>query len=168
MDDSNPRPPQRSVLFVCLGNICRSPLAEGVFRHLVEERGRDGDFLVDSAGTGAWHVGEPPDRRSEEVAARHGVELNGRARKVLPEDLERFELVIAMDRDNLEDLEALAVRHGSRARLHLLREFDPDGTGDEVPDPYYGGATGFETVYEMVRRSCNGLLEAILDSSEGS
>jgi protein-tyrosine phosphatase len=166
MHDSSDDPQQSSVLFVCLGNICRSPLAEGVFRHLVEERGRDGDFLIDSAGTGAWHVGEPPDRRSVDVAARHGITLDGRARKVVPEDLERFDLVIAMDRDNLEDLQALADSHRSPARLHLLREFDPNGGGDEVPDPYYGGSNGFETVYAMVRRSCDGLLEVILDSGD--
>lgn len=134
----------------------------------MEERGRDGEFLIDSAGTGAWHVGEPPDRRSADVAARNGVTLNGHARKVAPEDLHRFQLVIAMDRDNLEDLEALASRRGGTARLHLLREFDPHGDGDEVPDPYYGGPDGFETVYAMVRRSCDGLLDAILDSGDGS
>jgi len=161
MDESSPNRKRTSVLFVCLGNICRSPLAEGVFRHVAAERGRGQDFLVDSAGTGAWHVGEPPDRRSIEVAARHGITLNGRARKVRPEDLQRFDLVIAMDRENLEDLEALADANGSRARLHLLREFDPRSAGDDVPDPYYGGPNGFEAVYEMVRRSCDGLLDAV-------
>ena len=155
-----------SVLFVCLGNICRSPLAEGVFRHLATERGPDHEFLVDSAGTGAWHVGEPPDRRSVEVAARHGITVNGRARKVRPDDLQSFDLVVAMDRENLEDLENLADAHGSRARLHLLREFDSRRTGDDVPDPYYGGPNGFETVYHMVRRSCEGLLETLADAGD--
>lgn len=166
MAESSSDRQRTSVLFVCLGNICRSPLAEGVFRHLATERGQDHNFLVDSAGTGAWHVGEHPDRRSVEVAARHGITLNGRARKVRGEDLQRFDWVVAMDRENLEDLEALAETHGSRARLHLLREFDSQRTGDDVPDPYYGGTNGFEVVYQMVRRSCEGLLGALADAGD--
>ncbi|HKJ01139.1 MAG TPA: low molecular weight protein-tyrosine-phosphatase [Longimicrobiales bacterium] len=147
-----------SVLFVCLGNICRSPLAEGVYCHLVEEEGLGEHFVIDSAGTGAWHVGERPDRRSIAVAAHHGVELPGRARQVTRDDLTRFDRVVAMDRDNLEALKELAPRGGGGARLHLLREFDPSGDGDEVPDPYYGGPDGFEVVYQMIRRSCERLL----------
>jgi protein-tyrosine phosphatase len=152
------------VLFVCLGNICRSPLAEGVFRHLVHEQGLDESFLIDSAGTGAWHVGEPADRRSAAVAARHGIDLDGSARKVRPDDFENFDLVVAMDRQNLDDLERLAAAHGTEARIHLLREFDPEGGGDEVPDPYYGGPNGFDTVYDMVHRSCVTLLEVLVES----
>lgn len=147
-----------SVLFVCLGNICRSPLAEGVFLHLVEEAGIASDFVVDSAGTGAWHVGERPDPRSIEVAARHGVSLPGRARQVTPEDLRRFDVVVAMDRENLAALERLADGTPPRARLHLLREFDAEADGHEVPDPYYGGPGGFERVYRMVHAACRGLL----------
>lgn len=149
-----------SVLFVCLGNICRSPLAEGVFRSLVREEGIEDRFTIDSAGTGAWHVGEPPDPRSIEVAASNGVPLDGCARQVRPEDLERFDVVIAMDRENLRNLERMAA-NGTRARIHLLREFDPEGGGDEVPDPYYGGPRGFQDVYEMVHRSCRSLLEEL-------
>ena len=150
-----------SVLFVCLGNICRSPLAEGVFRHLVAEEGLEEHFVIDSAGTGAWHVGERPDRRSVEVAAAHGVALPGHARQVTREDLDRFDRVVAMDRDNLEALRALAPGGGNGARIHLLREYDPAGDGDEVPDPYYGGPKGFEEVYQMVRRSCERLLDEL-------
>ena len=150
------------VLFVCLGNICRSPLAEGVLRHLLVERGLDGAYEVDSAGTGAWHVGEPPDRRSAEVALRNGVRLGGAARQVKPSDLHDFDFVIAMDRDNLRALEAMKERHGGRARVHLLREFDPDPGDRQVPDPYYGGPSGFDDVYRLVRRS----LEAFLDRLE--
>jgi protein-tyrosine phosphatase len=150
----------RSVLFVCLGNICRSPLAEGVFRHLVQEEGLEDRFEIDSAGTGSWHVGERPDPRSTAVARAHGVELPGHARQVRPEDLERFDVVVAMDRENLRDLERLS-DDGARARLHLLREFDPEGGGDDVPDPYFGGPDGFETVYAMVHRSCERLLEEL-------
>lgn len=154
-------PRSTSVLFVCLGNICRSPLAEGVFRHLVEEEGLEGRFVIDSAGTGAWHVGERPDLRSMEVAANHGVALTGHARQVTRDDLQRFDRVVAMDRDNLQALRQLASGNGLDARLHLLREFDPDGGGDEVPDPYYGGPDGFEVVYQMVRRSCERLLDEL-------
>ncbi len=150
-----------SVLFVCLGNICRSPMAEGVFRHLVREAGLEDRFDIDSAGTGAWHVGEPPDARSSEAAARHGIDLDGHARQVQPVDLERFDHVIAMDRENLADLRSIQERSGGRASLHLLREFDPTGRGDDVPDPYYDGARGFETVYRMVHRSCEALLERL-------
>ncbi len=149
-----------SVLFVCLGNICRSPLAEGVFRHLVREEGLEDRFEIDSAGTGDWHVGQAPDRRSVAVAAAHRVDLPGRARQVRPEDFDRFDLIVAMDRDNLSDLGRMA-DDGARARLHLLREFDPEGGGDDVPDPYYGGADGFEVVYAMVHRSCARLLEEL-------
>jgi protein-tyrosine phosphatase len=154
-----PEPPPTSILFVCLGNICRSPLAEGVFRHLVRQQGVEDRFEVDSAGTGAWHEGEPPDVRSAAVADAHGIQLEGTARKVTRHDLERFDLIIAMDRDNLRDLKRLTDRSSSPVRLHLLREFDPHRDGDDVPDPYYGGPGGFETMYTLVRRSCEGLLE---------
>jgi protein-tyrosine phosphatase len=155
-----PRPERISVLFVCLGNICRSPLAEGVFRDLVQKRGVADRFDIDSAGTGGWHVGEPPDSRATLVASSHGVVLESRARQVVEEDLTRFDWVIAMDRDNLSALQRLGV--DSDAEVHLLREFDPSGDGDEVPDPYYGGASGFQAVYEMIQRSCEGLLDHIL------
>ncbi|MEX2465989.1 MAG: low molecular weight protein-tyrosine-phosphatase [Gemmatimonadota bacterium] len=152
-----------SVLFVCLGNICRSPLAEGVFRSLVEEAGLSDRFEIASAGTGGWHVGETPDSRATMVASRYGVTLDSKARQVTEEDLAHFDYVIAMDRDNLAVLERMAADTGAEAELHLLREFDPAASGDEVPDPYYGGASGFETVYEMVHRSCEALLAHILD-----
>jgi protein-tyrosine phosphatase len=149
-----------SVLFVCLGNICRSPLAEGVFRHLIRERGLEARYSVDSAGTGAWHVGEPPDRRSAEVAARNGVTLHGVARQVSPHDFDRFDFIFAMDRDNLAALERLR-RTGTRARLHLLRDFDPEPGDRDVPDPYYGGPDGFENVYALVHRAAAALLERL-------
>jgi protein-tyrosine phosphatase len=153
-----------SVLFVCLGNICRSPLAEGIFRTLVAQRGLEDRFDIDSAGTGGWHAGEPPDTRAMEVAARNGVRLTSRARQVTRTDLERFDWVIAMDRDNLTALEGLATSARAQSVLHLLRAFDPAGgaTDNEVPDPYYGGPSGFVNVYEMVDRSCAALLAHIL------
>ena len=148
------------VLFVCLGNICRSPLAEGVFRELVRRRGLEAHYRIDSAGTGAWHVGQGPDARSVAVALRNGVQLAGRARQVAPADLDDFDWVIAMDRQNLRDLRAIARTHRGGARVHLLRDFDPDPGDRQVPDPYYGGEEGFDRVYAMVLRASEGLLEA--------
>lgn len=154
------------VLFVCLGNICRSPLAEGVMRHLVRERGLDGRIEVDSAGTAAWHVGSPPDPRSTDVAARHGVSLEGlRARRVRPADFERFDLVLAMDADNEAELLRMAPPEFA-GRVRMLRSYDPEGAG-EVPDPYYGGPQGFELVYDMVHRSCEALLDTFVDGDAG-
>jgi len=152
-----------SLLFVCLGNICRSPLAEGVFLHLAEEAGLGEAFEVDSAGTGAWHVGERPDPRSLEVAERHGVELPGHARRVTEEDFRRFDHIVAMDRSNLRDLQALQPADAT-ALLQLLRDHDPHPGDGEVPDPYYGGDDGFDRVYEMVLRSCRTLLEKLQES----
>lgn len=150
-----------SVLFVCLGNICRSPLAEGVFIHLAREAGVDGDLRVESAGTGAWHVGELPDPRSREVAERNGVRLPSRARQVAPTDLVEFDVIVAMDRSNLRDLEELCAAHGGSARLVLMRDFDPEPGDGEVPDPYFGGDSGFDDVFRMVERSARGLLQEL-------
>jgi protein-tyrosine phosphatase len=148
-----------AVLFVCLGNICRSPLAEGVFRHLVEQEGLADRFEIDSAGTGAWHVGERADARSALVAEQHGIELDSRARQVEPGDFEHFDYIIAMDHDNLRTLKRMSATNGSGARIELLRMHDKERDGDEVPDPYYGGSSGFESVYKMVKRSCRGLFK---------
>jgi protein-tyrosine phosphatase len=147
-----------SVLFVCLGNICRSPLAEGIFLHLLQAEGLASRFTVDSAGTGAWHVGNLPDPRSQEVAARNGITLPSRARQVTDQDFGEFDIVVAMDRSNLGDLEHLKARLGGDARLVLMRDFDPDPGDGQVPDPYYGGPDGFDRVYDMVLRSARGLL----------
>ena len=161
MDTNNLDSACTSVLFVCLGNICRSPLAEGVFQNLVAEAGLAEHFDVDSAGTGAWHVGERPDARAEMVAHQHGVELESRARQVTEEDIRDYDYVIAMDRENLRSLERMANATGSEVEIRLLRDFDTEGEGDDVPDPYYGGASGFETVYAMVHRSCQALLQRL-------
>ena len=161
MDTNSPDSNQTSLLFVCLGNICRSPLAEGIFLQLVQEAGLADRFEIDSAGTGAWHVGERPDSRAAMVASRHGVELDSRARQITDEDLTRFDYVIAMDRENLLNIERLANSSGLEAEIHLLRDYDEEAEGDDVPDPYYGGASGFETVYEMVHRSCQNLLDRL-------
>jgi protein-tyrosine phosphatase len=158
-------PSPDSILLVCLGNICRSPLAEGVLRHLAAERGLGDRLRIDSAGTGGWHVGEPPDRRARAVAERHGIRLTGSARRVGTDDFSEFRLVLAMDRSNLRDLEALRDRSGGNGELRLLREFDPEADGDDldVPDPYYGGPEGFERVFRMILRSAEGVLDALED-----
>ena len=152
--------PEISVLIVCLGNICRSPLAEGVLSHRLEEAGLSDQVYVDSAGTGAWHAVQAPDARSAAVAERNGIELRGRARRVRIEDFFEFELVLAMDRSNLLDLKDLESGSGSEAAIRLFREFDPEQDGDpDVPDPYYGGPDGFQRVFEMVDRTCAALVD---------
>lgn len=148
------------VLFVCTGNICRSPLAEGVLRHRANERGLK--VLADSAGTGAWHIGERPDPRSVEVATRNGVTLEGRARKVVDEDLHEFHLVVAMDRSHLRHLERMRDRIGGDAMLTLMRDFDPEPGDRQVPDPYYGGPDGFDRVYAMIDRAIEALLDQLV------
>lgn len=149
-----------SVLFVCMGNICRSPTAEGVFRRHVAEAGLDDLFEIDSAGTHAYHVGEPPDRRAQEAATRRGFSLADiRARRVAAGDFERFHHIIAMDEDNLVMLHEQAdATHREKIRLFL--EFG-SGPETEVPDPYYGGATGFERVLDLVEDASRGLLERL-------
>jgi protein-tyrosine phosphatase len=124
----------------------------------VEEAGLTSRFEIDSAGTGSWHVGERPDARASMVAREHGVELECRARQVTEQDLHDFDYVIAMDRENLLSLERMASASGGDAEISLLRAYDPHPDGEEVPDPYYGGVSGFESVYDIVARSCGGLL----------
>lgn len=149
------------VLFVCLGNICRSPVAEAVFRQTVEAAGLADRFDIDSAGTTAYHAGDSPDERSAATAARRGLTLDHAARQVTEADLERFDFVIAMDRSNLGKLEAIAERVSGSVSLHLLRSFDESASEDEVPDPYFGGPGGFDDVHDMIERACEGLLSHI-------
>jgi protein-tyrosine phosphatase len=160
---TEPRPV--SLCFVCLGNICRSPTAEGVMAALVTEAGLDERIVVDSAGTGSWHRGELPDDRARAEARRRGVELTSRASTFMPGDALAFDLVLAMDRSNLADLRD---RTGPELhpRLRLLREFDPalgpdDRWGGEVPDPWAGGDDGFVVVYDLVEAACRGLLDHV-------
>lgn len=150
------------ILFVCLGNICRSPLAESVFRHLARDRGVEHLFEIDSAGTSGYHAGSPPDRRSAATALGRGITVTGTSRRLDAHDLRRFDYVIAMDAENLEEVEALHESIGGTARVHRLREWDPDGSGLDVPDPYYGGPRGFEDVHDIVERSCAALLDHLL------
>jgi protein-tyrosine phosphatase len=142
------------VLFVCLGNICRSPTAEGVMRRLIHEEGLEGEIEVDSAGTGGWHVGAPPDQRATEAASRRGTTLEGAARRFEPRtDFERFDLILAMDAENKRDLLALAPDDEAAKKVRLFLSGDRD-----VPDPYYGGAGGFEEVLDLVEEAARELL----------
>ena len=153
------------ILFVCMGNICRSPTAEGVFRKLVQERAPHLQVVIDSAGTHDYHVGEPPDRRAIAAAARRGVDLTGlRARMVQESDFEAFDLVVAMDRLNREVLLDRSPEE-LRQRVRLMLEFAPAADDEDVPDPYYGGPVGFERVLDLVEEASNGLLDELLARS---
>jgi protein-tyrosine phosphatase len=150
------------VCFVCLGNICRSPTAEGVFRRLVDNAGLAEAIEIDSAGTAAYHAGERPDRRSTAAAQARGVVLAGAARQFRRQDFNRFDHVLAADRSNVEALLELAPDATAQSKVRLLRSFDVDAPAHaEVPDPYYGGTRGFEDVLDVCERACRGLLEHI-------
>lgn len=152
-----------NVLFVCLGNICRSPTAEGVFRRMIEQAGLQASVRIDSAGVAPWQVGRPPDPRAVAAARRRGIELSSlRARQVTASDFETFDYLIAMDRENLADLRAASPPHRAD-RLHLLLAFTAAGAGSDVPDPFYGGADGFEAVFDLIEDGARGLFEHIRD-----
>jgi len=145
------------ILFVCAGNICRSPLAEGIFRHLASKAGRAHEFEIDSAGTGGWHQGERPDRRSIAVAADHGIDISGQqARRMEPADFGRFDLILAMDQDNLKNLRK-AASTDALGKLHLFNALAL-GSNRDIPDPYYGDREDFEAVYTMLFAGCSALL----------
>jgi protein-tyrosine phosphatase len=149
-------------LFVCLGNICRSPLAEAAFRAAAEEAGVA--VVADSAGTGGWHAGEQPDRRSIAVAAKHGIDITGqRARQVTREDFDRFDHILALDPQNLADLRRIAPK-GGRARLRLLLDAVPGWEGRAVDDPYYGGPEGFDRTWDEVRAAADRLVEELVQT----
>ena len=147
------------ILFVCLGNICRSPTAEGVMQAQLAAQDPPLNVRLDSAGTGAWHIGSAPDGRARAAARGRGIELGGRARQVSEEDFRESDLIVAMDRYNREALLAMAPDQRCRAKVRLLREFDPQNPGSlDVPDPYEGGPEGFERVLDLVEAACGGLL----------
>jgi len=150
------------ISFVCLGNICRSPLAQGVFQDLVNQKKLEQKIIVTSAGTGGWHIGDLPDERMCRTAQSKGIQLESRARQFQSADFNRFNLILAMDHSNLARLEEIAPSNLSPEKLMLFRSFDPECNGNQdVPDPYYGGAKGFEEVYSMVKRTCPPLLDYI-------
>jgi protein-tyrosine phosphatase len=151
---------KRRILFVCLGNICRSPLGEGILRSMAAERGLGGAIETDSAGTGGWHQGQAPDERSISIAGRHGIDISGlRARKLKTSDFNTFDMIFAMDRSNLRDLVRIAP-HDSIADIHLFMDF-VSGEMRDVPDPYYGDEGDFEGVYDMLWAGCDRLLSLL-------
>jgi protein-tyrosine phosphatase len=148
------------VLFVCLGNICRSPLAQGVFEELVRSEGLEGGVFVDSAGTGRWHMGSPPDERAQRSAWVRGLDLSAqRARQVEPDDCEKFDYVLTMDEENYRAVAALC--RGGSAVVRPFLDYAPDRPETEIPDPFYGGSEGFEHVLDLVEEASEGLLEEI-------
>jgi low molecular weight protein-tyrosine phosphatase len=160
MSSATPQPVR--VLFVCLGNICRSPLAEAVFRQLVERRGLETRFEIDSAGTSDWHIGERPDERTTREAQRRGVLLTGHARQIRDVDIERFDYIVVMDDANERDVRRLAEQIRPDAPIHRLRSFDSEARSDmNVPDPFFGGSSGFARTHDIIERACHGLLERI-------
>lgn len=158
---TDPSTRKRRVLFVCLGNICRSPAAEGVLQSLATKRGVADAVFVDSAGTSSYHIGEPADRRMRTAASNRDIELTSRSRMVSPRDIGEFDLVIAMDRKNLRELKAL-VKEGEAQNIRLLSDYLEDGWPDEVPDPYYGGDDGFEQVLDMLQAASPAILDELL------
>lgn len=150
------------ILFVCSGNICRSPLAEAIFKSMADEAGLSSRFLVDSAGTHGFHEGDPADPRTRRVGRAHGLAVDSIARPVKDQDFHAFDLIIAMDRGHRRELMARGGRACS-ASIRLMREFDSGATGPDVLDPYYGGPEGFETMYSVLEPACRGLLESLRD-----
>lgn len=157
--------PVKRVLFVCLGNICRSPAGEGVLRAIVEERGDAGSWVIDSAGTGGWHVGELPDNRMRIHARQRGMELNHRCRKVTAADFDDFDLIIPMDSSNETNLRRLApTLEAARKIVPMAAFIDEAFHYDHVPDPYYEGAEGFELVLDLLQNGCQNLYQAAVSS----
>lgn len=155
------------ICFVCLGNICRSPLAEGVFQALINNKGLENQIVIHSAGTGHWHVGSPPDARMQATAREKGIQLTSRAQQIQAGDIRRFDLILAMDQSNLEAMEYLCSPEMAAKKIRLFRSFDPEVDDDlDVPDPYYGRDDGFEHVFQIVHRTCPPILEYIQSQME--
>lgn len=150
------------LLFVCLGNICRSPAAENIMYHLIEEAGLSDRIICDSAGTGGYHIGSPPDRRMTAAASQRGIELRGQARQFNRFDFEAFDLILAMDRDNYEDILSLDPSGKYRHKVKLMCDFCERYDLKEVPDPYYGGPEGFNRVIDLLLDACQGLLKHVV------
>ena len=155
------------VLFVCLGNICRSPVAEGIFAKLIKEKGLNHQISCDSCGTSNYHIGGSPDGRSSENARSNGLVLNHRARQFTKEDFGNFNYILAMDAKNMADIKALENQEKNATyTLMMMRDFDELGKGSDVPDPYFGGSSGFQDVFDILQRSNEGLLDFVVDKSQ--
>jgi len=153
--------PAKSVLFVCLGNICRSPIAEGVFRNLARKSNALSALRIDSAGLGSWHVGQPPDRRAQEAVAGHGIDIADlRARQVTRDDFEAFDLILAMDKANRQGLLKLAARQ-HHDKIRLLMDCAPNFGVHEIPDPFFGDKDGFDYVVQLIEAACRGLARSL-------
>ena len=155
----------KKILFVCLGNICRSPAAEGIFNQKIKERDLENFFVVDSAGTGGWHVGNLPDRRMCETALSRGIELTSRSRQIEENDLYEFDHILVMDQDNLQAVKSLIKdqSHPVNSKIKLILSYSKDFQLDEVPDPYYGGQNGFDMVLDLLDNAINGLIDSLTD-----
>ncbi|WP_428240356.1 low molecular weight protein-tyrosine-phosphatase [Gynuella sp.] len=154
------------VLFICLGNICRSPIAEGVFRALIQERGVDEQFVVDSAGTAGYHVGEGPDERAVRALKGRKIDISDlRARQLQASDFEEYDYILVADRQNLKDVQTMAGESGS-AEVRLFLSYDPESQVDEIPDPYYGGSEGFETVIDLCSAASEKFLQHVQNSAK--
>lgn len=151
------------ILFVCLGNICRSPLAEGIFKKKINEVGLGGLITVDSAGTSNWHVDDPPDGRTLDIALKNGVRLDHFGRQISYKDLDHFDYIVAMDTENYEDIIHLKNNYGNgKAEIFLMRDYDDQQSGADIPDPYYGGQNGFQLVYDLLDESLSNFLDKII------
>jgi protein-tyrosine phosphatase len=151
------------LLFVCLGNICRSPSAENIMNHLIQRERLSDQIICDSAGTSSYHIGSPPDRRMAAAASKRGITLEGQARQFHPEDFEKFDLILAMDKENYRDILTLDLKEQYRDKVKLMCDFCRHHSDQEVPDPYYGGTEGFNYVIDLLLDACEGLLERIKD-----
>ena len=155
----------KKILFVCLGNICRSPAAEGVFKKKIKERDLENFFVVDSAGTGSWHVGNLPDQRMRTTALSKGIELTSRARQIEENDLYEFDQILVMDKDNLDAVKSLTKDHNNpvHSKIKLILSYSKKSQFDEVPDPYYGGQNGFEKVLDLLNDAIEELIDSVID-----
>ena len=151
----------KKLLFVCLGNICRSPSAENIMNYLVEEAGLSQEIQCDSAGTSGYHIGEPPDRRMQQAALDQGIKLLGSSRRFEPSDFEAFDLILAMDRANYRDLQRQDSTGQYRDKIKMMCDYCTEFSDTEVPDPYYGGPSGFKYVIDLLKDACGGLLDEI-------
>lgn len=159
---------QKRILFVCLGNICRSPAAEGIFRQLVAQRHLERDFLIDSAGIGSWHIGDLPDPRMRRCGTRHGYTFDSRARQLSSDDFDQFDYLIGMDHDNLRDIKAKARRAEDEKKVLLMADFLRHHDSATIPDPYYGGDRDFDHVVELLEDACESLLDWLTDKTQES
>mgnify|MGYP003329260958 FL=1 len=155
----------KKILFVCLGNICRSPAAEGIFNQKIKERDLENFFVVDSAGTGNWHVGNLPDQRMRSTALSRGIELNSRSRQIEENDLYEFDQILVMDKDNLNAVKSLTKdqKNPINSKIKLILNYSKNSQLDEVPDPYYGGQNGFEKVIDLLDDAMDGLIDSLMD-----